>query len=202
MPGSLAAGYAYRSEIGGGRRRLAALLAPSLLGGAAGAALVVGLGNARFAALAPWLVLAATGLFLAGGLRQRLAPASTSGLPGSGPLALLALGQLAIAVYGGFFGAGMGVLMLALYGFWGLANLHEMNGLKSLAAAAINAAAAAYFALSGEVDWPLVALMATGAIAGGYAGALLARRVGQRWVRLAVGAIGLGFSAYLLARRL
>ena len=167
-----------------------------LVGGTLGAALVLWIGNARFEAAAPWLMLGATLLFLA---NEWLAP----GAPAQRRISLvwLAVGLFAVAVYGGFFGAGMGILILAGLGFWGLSNIHQMNGLKAFLAACTNVAAALVFALSRSVEWPLAALMALGAVLGGFGGAGLARRLGQKVVRRLVIALGLGFSAYLLARR-
>ncbi len=91
----------------------------------------------------------------------------------------LSAAQFVVAVYGGFFGAGMGILMLAELGLVGLTNIHQMNGLKNFGAVFINGIAAVYFALAEHVRWPLAALMAVGAILGGYAGAWLALRIGE-----------------------
>ncbi|MHB1845458.1 MAG: sulfite exporter TauE/SafE family protein [Deltaproteobacteria bacterium] len=198
IPGALGATFGYRRSLRGDRARILAIAAPSLVGGGLGALLVVALGNARFERLAPWLVLLGTLLFLGHGLLSRSRPSRVK----PGPLLALSAGQLVIAIYGGFFGAGMGILMLALYGAFGLTDIHEMNGLKNVAAGLINGAAAVYFALHGKVVWPLAGLMAVGTVLGGLGGARLAQRVGQSWVRGAVGALGLGFTAYLLWRQL
>jgi len=106
--------------------------------------------------------------------------------------------QFFVAVYGGFFGAGIGILMLAALGFLGQTNIHRMNGLKNFAAICINGVGAATFIFFGQVHWPLAALMAAGAVVGGFGGAGLARRVGQTNVRRFVVAIGLLFGAYTL----
>ncbi len=110
--------------------------------------------------------------------------------------------QFFVAVYGGFFGAGIGILMLAALGFLGQTNIHRMNGLKNFAAICINGVGALTFILYHRVDWPLAALMAVAAVLGGLGGAGLARRVGQANVRRAVIAIGLGFGVYTLLGQL
>ncbi len=196
VPGSFGAAWGYRSEIASDRRMLWLLLLLGVVGGALGAALVLWIGNARFEAAAPWLMFGATLLFLA---NEWLAPRG----PAQRRISLfwLVLGLFAVGIYGGFFGAGMGILALAGFGFWGLSNIHQMNGLKAFLAACTNVAAALVFAFSGAVDWPLAGLMALGAVLGGLGGARLAQRLGQKPVRRLVIAIGLGFSVYLLSRR-
>ena len=110
--------------------------------------------------------------------------------------------QFFVAVYGGFFGAGIGILMLAALGFLGQTNIHRMNGLKNFAAVCINGVGALTFILYRRVDWPLAALMAVAAVAGGLGGAGLARRIGQANVRRIVIAIGLGFGVKTLLDQL
>ncbi len=99
--------------------------------------------------------------------------------------------QFLVGIYGGYFGAGVGILMLATLGLMGLVNIHRMNGLKNWGGMCMNAVAAITFIVSGLVDWPVALAMAVGAIAGGYGGARLAQRIGQRPVRRAIIAIGL-----------
>src|SRR6202008_1547369 len=94
--------------------------------------------------------------------------------------------QFLVAVYGGYFGAGVGILMLAALGFMGLGNIHRMNGLKNWGGLCMNAIAAAMFGLSSRVSWPVAAAMALGAVSGGYLGSRTAQRVGQNLVRGAV----------------
>jgi hypothetical protein len=205
VPGSLTAGWGYRSEVGTySGRVLLFLLVPSLAGGLVGAWLVTVAGDALFRKLVPALILGATLLFIVQeplrrwrGLRTRKAEAR--GLHAVN-LWGLAAGQFLVAVYGGFFGAGVGILMLAELGLVGLTRIHQMNGLKNFGAACINGVAAAYFALDGHVVWNLAALMAIGAVLGGYAGAWLAQRVGERMVRAVVIATGLGIGIWMLVR--
>jgi hypothetical protein len=110
--------------------------------------------------------------------------------------------QFLIGVYGGYFGAGIGILMLAAFAFLGFTNIHHMNALKNLNNMCINGVAATLFIAKGLVDWRLVLLMAAGAIVGGYAGAGTARRVGQKNVRRMIIAIGFALSIWLLVRQM
>jgi hypothetical protein len=112
------------------------------------------------------------------------------------------LAQLAVAVYGGYFGAGIGILMLAILLALGLTNIHAMNGLKNFFGACINGVATAIFIASGAVDWQAVGPLLIGAVVGGYLGARLGRRVGQRIARHAVIAIGLLVTLLLLRQQI
>jgi uncharacterized membrane protein YfcA len=116
------------------------------------------------------------------------------------PPAPYLLYQFAVGIYGGYFGAGIGILMLAVLGVMGLTNIHRMNGLKNWGALCINAMAAVLFAFSGIVSWTIAASMAVGGLIGGYAGASLAQRVRQIWVRRAIVGIGFGAFVWLLVR--
>jgi uncharacterized membrane protein YfcA len=205
-PGSFGSMWAYRGELAGTRRWLLLFTIPSVAGGIVGAQLLLHTSAARFDAIVPFLVLGATVLFmLQQPLSRRLARraadehAVAAALPP--PSAWLLAGQFGVAVYGGYFGAGIGILMLAALGAMGLGDIHRMNGIKNWGAMCINAIAAATFALSGIVTWPVAATMAVGGLAGGYGGARLALRVGQKWVRRAVVAIGLLAFLWLLVSR-
>ncbi|MBA3854250.1 MAG: hypothetical protein C0503_07530, partial [Gemmatimonas sp.] len=114
------------------------------------------------------------------------------------PSAAFLLYQFGVAVYGGYFGAGAGILMLAALGLMGLTNIHQMNGLKNWGGGVMNLVAVIIFALSGVVIWPVALAMALGAGIGGIGGSLLAQRVGQVWVRRSVVAIGLASGLSLL----
>jgi uncharacterized protein len=155
-----------------------------------------------FARLAPWLILFATGLFLVqGALARRRAAVGKDihdgkSLEGKRFWGAMAA-QLAIAIYGGYFGAGIGILMLALLGFLGLSDIHAMNGLKNFFNLCINLIAAALFIARGAVVWPVALLMIPCAIAGGYGGARLARYIGRERARAAVVGIGVAMAALL-----
>jgi uncharacterized membrane protein YfcA len=204
VPGSLSAFWGYRSEVQGEGRLLLAMAVPSLMGGTLGALAADRVGDAVFAELAPLLVLGATFLFMAQEPLRRWSYAG-SGLSREGGRELHKLGvigsfQLLVALYGGFFGAGIGILMLAALGLLGLRDIHRMNGLKNIAAVCINGLAALTFAACGRVNWPIASFMIVGGIAGGYTGAGLARRIGQQMVRRFVAMIGLLISFYLFLR--
>jgi uncharacterized membrane protein YfcA len=206
-PGALGSLYGYRDELAGARSWATRFAIPSLVGGLIGALLLLRTPAERFDQVVPWLVLGATVLFLVQrplmtALRSRSATApGTPDDPTSRPPGMpLLLFQLGVAVYGGYFGAGIGILMLAALGFMGFTNIHRMNGLKNWGGLCINVVAALTFALGGFVDWPVAIAMAIGAMAGGYAGSRLAQRVRQEVVRRAVIAIGLLASAWLFLK--
>jgi uncharacterized membrane protein YfcA len=224
-PGQLGSLWGYRREIGRSHTAIALLAVPSFLGGLAGALLLLGTANETFASLVPYLILTATLLFAVqrplsrwqrsrgkeeggrtneqGGTPGTGGPSSLILHPSSFPLArwtvVLAF-QFFVAVYGGYFGAGIGILMLAAFGFLGLTNIHRMNGLKNTGGLCINAVAAILFIVNGLVDWRLAPLMAAGSILGGYAGAGTARRIGQENVRRIVVLIGLGLTIAMFVR--
>jgi uncharacterized membrane protein YfcA len=193
-PGSLAGAWGFRESLRRARPAWFWLVLPSVVGGALGAWLLVALPTRVFAGVAPWLVLGSTLLFAVQTVRrQRLGEAA--GAPPTvrhGSLLAGAVVQLAIAVYGGYFGAGIGILMLASLGLSGVRDLGAANGLKNLFAAAINGAAIVYFVASGAVQWAVVPAMAVGAVAGGWSGARLAQRLPPmvlRWTIVAIGVV-------------
>jgi uncharacterized membrane protein YfcA len=201
-PGALGSMWGYRGELTGARRWVVAFAPPSLLGGALGAGLLLHTSPDTFARIVPFLVLGATALFLVQEpLMRRLRAAPPPPDPGDGPRWSFVAAQFLVAVYGGYFGAGMGILMLAVLGFMGLENIHQMNGLKNWGGLCINGVAVAMFAVGGIVNWPVALTMAAGGILGGYAGSRLAQRVGQQRVRHAIVAVGLASFVWLLLRR-
>jgi uncharacterized protein len=114
------------------------------------------------------------------------------------PLPLL-IAQFFVAIYGGYFGAGIGIMMLAALGLMGLTNIHQMNGLKNWGGMCANLTAATAFAFSGIVDWPVALVMTVAALIGGYTGSRLAQRVPQAWVRRAIAVIGVASGLWMLA---
>jgi uncharacterized membrane protein YfcA len=207
LPAALSSMLGYRGELAGARRWAVALAAPSLVGGGLGALLLLHTSNATFERVVPWLVLGATGLFLAQRplLRWvRGANAESPALPhdaeARGPAGGLLALQLAVGIYGGYFGAGVGILMLAAFGFMGFTNIHRMNGLKNWGGFCMNLVAAGAFAASGIVDWPVALSMAVGSFVGGYVGARGAQRLPQGLVRAVVATIGIVSGIWLLAR--
>jgi uncharacterized membrane protein YfcA len=195
VQGSLAAFWGYRRKLEHDGLLLIALAIPSVIGSAIGALILLRLSERSFAMVVPWLILGATSLFLLSNrLRQRWRSKPEVRMTGRRLLVLMGV-QLAVAVYGGFFGAGQGILMLATLGLCGMRDLDRMNGLKNFAAAAINSIATVLFVVGGRVEWRPALVMAVAAVSGGYAGARVAQHVGQRIARAAVVAIGLGAAA-------
>ena len=208
VPGAAASLAGYWGEVRSHRRWLRALFLPSLVGGAAGSLLMLATPEGLFARLAPLLVLFATSLFIYQN-RRRLPrrggspPSETSTEPALGRSPLLAgLAQLGIALYGGYFGAGIGILMLVLLGALGLQNIHAMNGLKNFFGICINGVAAAVFVVGGSVSWAATGPLLVGAVAGGYLGARAARFVGQARARQGVVAIGLLVTLVLILQEI
>ena len=202
LPGAAASFAGYRREVATHRVWLPTLLLPSLLGGTAGSLLLLSTPEKIFARLAPWLVLFATLLFAAQWLRSaRGATAESTLAPPERAPGWAWLGQFAIAVYGGYFGAGIGILMLVVLGAFGLRDIHAMNGLKNFFGFCINGVAAAIFVFSGRVAWIPAGIMIAGAVVGGFAGASFGRYLGQRRVRLAVILIGVALALLLFLHR-
>ena len=206
-PGSLGAMVGFRRELGDSRRWMLLLGVPSVAGGLIGARLLLLTPSPLFARIVPHLILFATILFAAGEplarrLRARRHEESVRSPRQDKASWIVAIGfQFFVAVYGGYFGAGMGFLMLAALGLMGLTDIHQMNGLKNFLVVCINIVAAAYFIVSGRVEWAYGLVMVVGAIAGGYGGAGVARKLGRRFVRIAVIVIGLGMAVSLLFKR-
>lgn len=194
-PGSVGGAWGYRREVATAERWLLALILPSAVGGVLGAVLLRWTSSATFAHLVPWLVLFATLLFmLQGPIHRHLKTSSSRSLTGAMCF------QFFVALYGGYFGAGIGILMLAALSILGMADIHQMNGLKNIFALAINGVASVYFILAGMVYWPDVLTMAIGAIAGGYGCAGLARRMGRTTVRRIVIIIGFAMTLSLFLK--
>lgn len=210
-PGSLGALVGFRRELGDSRRWMLLLGAPSVVGGLIGARLLLMTPSPLFASIVPYLILFATILFAAGEpLMRRLRAnnpqqgseeGSTTKAKARAWWAGAIVFQFLVAIYGGYFGAGIGILMLAALGLLGLTDIHQMNGLKNFFAVCINVVAAAYFIGSGRVEWSYALVMIVGAIAGGYGGAGLARKLGRTFVRRAVIVIGFAMAISLLFRR-
>lgn len=202
-PGLLSAIWGYRREMRQAEARFFALVIPSIIGGLAGAVLLKRTPQTTFAALVPFLILFATILFMFQETVQRWLRSREKTRPRAASHWLIgaALFQFLVAIYGGYFGAGMGILMLAALSLLGLTDIHQMNGLKTFFALSINAVAAAYFIIAGLIAWPQAVVMAVGAILGGYGGAGLARRLGPKFARRAVIVIGWAMAISLLLRR-
>lgn len=193
--------YGFRRHIPSIRQWLWRFIPVSLLGGLIGSWLLTITGNEIFSRLVPFLILFATLLFLAQGIVSRMVRNSAVE-PIREPLVWPAiLFQFFVAIYGGFFGAGIGILMLATLGFIGLKDIHQMNALKNILGSLINVVASVMFICRGMVDWPKVGIMTLGAIAGYYLGSHYSQKIPQIWVRHIVLAIGFGISAITFYRQ-
>jgi uncharacterized membrane protein YfcA len=210
VPASLGSAWAFRRELYQLRRFLIWLLPPSLLGGAIGTLLVTRLPGEYFNRLVPWLILAAAVLFTAQPYLTRRKPQVVGrggeSCDGETPISsrsligMIAL-QFAIGIYGGYFGAGIGILMLGGLGLMGLSNIHQMNGLKAVLGTAINGVAVLIFVLEGKVVWPFALAMMATSLAGGYIAAHYSRRVPGKIVRWLVIAIGFLLAAYYFGKQ-
>jgi uncharacterized membrane protein YfcA len=216
-PGYLGAALAQRADLQGQRARIALLLPFAAVGGALGAVLLLHTSETRFTQVVPWLLLGACALL---GWQERVramlalrqarsvvAPASVRAPPvmlampaEAGTPAWLPLVIGLAAIYGGYFGAGMSVVLLAALGLACTDSLPRLNALKQLLALAANFTAAVWLALRADVDWKLLAIVGLSALAGGACGGRLARRLSARWLRRVVVALGLLVALFYLLR--
>ena len=200
-PGSFSSAIAYGRDTAVDRSLLISLLVPSFIGGAAGAVILVITPPDVFKIVVPFLVLFATLILAArNALTRRIGERLAVG--GDHPTRAGRMWgfffQLFVAIYGGYFGAGIGILMLGSLSIMGMRDIHKMNALKTPLQAVINMTAFVFFALKGLVSWPSALVLCIGAITGGYGGARLAKRVDPKILNACV--VGLGFvvSAWLL----
>jgi uncharacterized membrane protein YfcA len=200
FPGSLASAWGFRRELARTPRLLWLLLPPSLIGGVLGGVLLLLTPGRTFSALVPWLILAATALNALKRPLTALRPKSATGDGHAGAVTMM-LVQLLVAIYGGYFGAAMGIMMLAIFGLFGVDDIHQRNGLKNICAALINLVAGVVFVARGAVDWRDTAVLAAGSIAGGYLGASFGRRLPARVVEVLVVIVGLAAAGAQLFRR-
>ncbi len=202
VPAGWSSMFGYRQSLREMPRRFTVLVIPSTVGAAIGAMLLRRTPPPTFELLVPFLIFFATVLFMVQGAVQRWLrtsemahhPVTTGWLIGA------SIYQFVVGIYGGYFGAGMGILMLAVLGMMGMSDIHQMNGLKNLIGSFINLIAALYFIYSGLIDWPTAALMSVGTIIGGYAAAGIATRLPQSTVRRVVILLGLAMAVSLFLR--
>jgi uncharacterized protein len=203
MPGSLAGGFGYRKEVRECRALIVRLLIPSMLGGMVGSLLVTRLPPTVFKTLVPWLILGAAFVFLIQGPIKRLTGAGRHHDRPKPPILIAVIvGQFLIAVYGGYFGAGIGILMLSVLPFMGTENIHQTNAAKTILAAVINGVTVVVFIIEGVVVWHYALAMAAAAIVGGYLGAHFARKLPTIYVRVLVIVIGFSLGGYYLWKEL
>jgi uncharacterized membrane protein YfcA len=193
-PGSLSGAWGFRRELSAADRRVFALIVPSLIGGLSGAILLSQTPPDVFERLIPLLILFATCLFMAQEPLQRRFNLTAIHNARSHWLSWTMLFQLLVGIYGGYFGAGIGIMMLAALSLMGHTDIYQMNGVKNLLAVAINGIAISYLIFTDLILWPDALVMAVGSIVGGVAGAGTARRLGRPVVRRVVIVVGLAMA--------
>ncbi|MDO5606139.1 MAG: sulfite exporter TauE/SafE family protein [Paracoccus sp. (in: a-proteobacteria)] len=198
MPGYLSAAIGFRRDIAEiDRALLLRLTGWAMAGGAAGSGLLLISSNEAFAILVPFLLLGATLVFLRGAQIREWAARQRGAVTAYG-----AGTMIPVAIYGGFFNGGLGIVLLALFAMWGMTNLHAMNGLKCWLSFALSLISLGVFAAGGAIAWGPAAMMAVGTVLGGVAGAPVARRIPIPMLRLLIGAVGFGMTALFFARLL
>lgn len=202
VPGTLAGTWGYRSEMRAARSWVLLLLGPSLLGGLLGSLLVTRLDASFFHALIPWLILTAALLFLIQPVVARRIQAKPHAVPSRNTVAAVVIFQFFVAIYGGLFGAGIGILMLSALALMGLPGIHQMNAVKTFLSFCINGVSVVIFVLEKKVEWRFVPIMAASSIVGGYLGARLARRVRPSLVRWFIVFVGLGLAGFYFYKQL
>jgi len=199
-PGLAASAAAYLKRLNVPRRLLVPLLLTSVGGGWVGALLLLKTPQRTFLHLIRWLLLSGTLLFAFGNKIRTIAgkTAVVDDLSSASwrAIALISTGELLVATYGGYFGAGIGFMILGMLTALGMRDIHAMGAIRTLLAAVINAAAVLTFILSGAVFWPHCLVMVLGSLAGGWFGAHYAQKADPRKVRAVVIAIGVAMSAY------
>ncbi|MBD9374694.1 sulfite exporter TauE/SafE family protein [Rhizobium sp. ARZ01] len=194
FPGYVTSAMAYWREIRSDWKEALKVGVLSLIGGVGGSLLLISMSNPGFRALVPWLLLVATAIFAAGPL---LRPKHLHAEQPLGPLGLF--GQFATSIYGGFFGAGQGIMTLAVLGLSKGGDYHKLNALKNFLAMLIAAVAIIVFTSGDVVAWPQAAVMIPAGAIGGYSGVWVARRVPQNVIRALVVAVGGMLTIYYFA---
>jgi uncharacterized membrane protein YfcA len=197
-PGSLASAWGFRREIVRLPRLLELLVPAAILGGLAGGWLLLRTPSKVFSAFVPYLILFATLLLAAKSVLTRIRrPAGRA----RAHAVVLFLAQLLVSVYGGYFGAGMGILMLAALGLYGVSEFHERNALKNLLAATTNGVASIFFSAAGIIRWGDGLVLGAGAVVGGLVGAAVGRRLSSRTLEMVAIVVGLVATTSLLLHR-
>ncbi len=201
VPGSLAGAWGYRRELEGSRRWLLLLFPSSVLGGLVGAVLMVAYPS-YFNQVVPWLLLVASLLFLFQPYLTRwFPPHPDTGRASAGVQAAVVVCQFFVAVYGGYFGAGIGILMLTSLSFMGIGDINRLNAVKTILAAVINGVSIVVFVAVGKVEWRYAPVMAVASILGGYYGAVIGRRIPRAILRGFVVSVGLALAAYYFLKQ-
>jgi uncharacterized membrane protein YfcA len=193
VPGYVTSALAYRRELGHRWRQALLLLVLSAIGALGGALLLLSLNNSSFRMIVPWLLLVATLLFAAG---PRLRLGTSPDGSGSGRRSLSRIVQLAVAAYGGVFGAGMGIMMLASLGLTERGDYHQLNAVKNLLSIVIASVSIVVFTAGGIIDWLDALVMIPAVSIGGFVGVSIARQIPLKYLRLFVVLVGLLLAGY------
>ncbi len=198
--GTTASGGAYRNRLNLSRRVMVPLVLTSVVGGLLGALLLLKTPAHTFMRVLPWLMLGATLLFAFG---KKLTGRRVSSLEHDATTAALvgaSLFELVVAIYGGYFGGGVGIMNLAMLAALGMTDIHAMNALKVLLGAVINGVAVVAFIAKSAIYWPQGIVMTLGAILGGYCAAHYSQKLPQAWIRAFVLLVGTGMTVYFFVK--
>ena len=200
-PGSVGSLWGFRGEWGRVERPMLWLLVPGVVGGIVGAILLRCTPEGMFDRLVPWLILMATVLFMVQGVVQKkLKSVEAAGRRRKRWWFAAIMVQLGVSIYGGYFGAGMSIMMLSVLGLLGMTDILEMSAMTSLLSLSINGVAGVLFIVLGLVSWPHAVVMAMGAVVGGYGATGAARRVGKVAIRRFVVVMGVGITVAMYWR--
>jgi uncharacterized membrane protein YfcA len=198
--GTSASGGAYRMKLGIPQRVMIPLVVTSIIGGFAGALLLIKTPAQTFLHVLPWLLLGATLLFAFGKHLTGRISAGISHESSNSAVAGASIFELLVAVYGGYFGGGIGIMNLAMFAALGMTDIHAMNKLKVILSGVINGVAVVTFIASGAIVWPQAIVMTVGAAAGGYSSAHYAQKLPQSWIRAMVILVGVAMTIYFFIR--
>ena len=203
-PAALAGAWGFRETKPASKKLLILFAFVSLAGGASGAYLLTLTNNEQFKAIVPWLILMAAVLFLAQDNLAFLKPAPQTETPpvaAEQPMLMALIFQYFVAVYGGYFGAGIGIIMLAALAVMRVGDIYQMNFMKNIGALCVNLSASLVLGIWGLVDWPMALAMAAGALLGGFFGADAAKAIGPRRLRTAISSMAFLIAGYMLFRQ-
>ncbi|MDP9162236.1 MAG: sulfite exporter TauE/SafE family protein [Acidobacteriota bacterium] len=198
--GVTASGGAYRKQLDVPKRVLVPLLVAGVAGGILGAFLLLKTPEQTFAKLLPWLMLGATLLFIFGRMLAGKRTSSVGWQATNAAIVGASVFELLVAIYGGYFGGGLGIVNLAMLAAVGMTDIHAMNALKAVLSSAINGVAVIVFIFSRAIFWPHAIVMTIGALIGGYFGAKYALRLPQIWIRWFVILVGTSMTVYFFTR--
>ena len=199
--GAVGSVWGFREELGRIPRFMRWLLIPAALGSIVGALLLSFTKPETFGKIVPWLISFSVVLFMVQApIQKKLRSAEAAQKGGRSWMGMAILAQLCVAIYGGYFGAGMSIMMLSILALIGMTDILEMSAMTSLLSLAINGVAGVLFASRGLVVWPYAVAMGVGAIAGGYGAAGIARKIGKVAIRRFVILVGLTIAAFMFYR--